>query len=258
MKAIASLFSVLIAAQLLPCALQPVHAQATDARTLQREDESDARRMRIDYDRAYYYSGRNFPGYSFEEVTETTRTLADGNQIKDKQSVLRYRDQKGRMRVDFKSYGGQERIFIADPAAKVAYLIRPDRKDILRIKGEPPARRTLLESPLPTRAEAWSKQVTTSLGLKEVAGIQAAGTVTETFYPAGTRGNEKDMVETNETWRTGSIPGYVYARSVSPSGGEKIMHLENLKMGDVADTLFNVPSGYPIRDIQFDTALPAE
>jgi hypothetical protein len=258
MKATASLFSLLLAAQLLPWAIQPVHAQAADSGALQRDDEFDARRMRNDYERTFMYAGRQNKGYVYEEVTETTKTLADGNQLKNKQSVTRYRDQKGRTRVDFKSPRGNERIFIGDPVTKVAYLIRPDRKDILRIKGEPPARRAISSLPVPTLAVAWSKQVTTSLGVKDVAGVQAAGTVTETYYPAGARGNEKEMVETSETWHSGDLAGVVYNRMVSPSTGEIVTHLENVKLGDVPDALFGVPSDYPIRDIRFDSAASIE
>jgi hypothetical protein len=253
MKAFASLLTVLLASQVLPSAIQPVHAQTTNPRTVKLEDESDGAKMRIDYNSASTYASYGIRAYSVEEVTETNKALVDGNQIKSKQSSIRYRAQDGRVHISYKSYYGNERIFIADPKAKIAYLIRPDRKDILRISGEPPVHRLSPNLPMiQTRAPDWSKQVTTPLGVKDVAGVKAAGTLTETFFPAGVRGNEKEMVETKEIWSANELPGYVYSRTFSPRDGEKIVRLENLKFGDVPESIFIVPSDYPIRDLVLD------
>jgi hypothetical protein len=258
MKISTGLFALLLASQVLPWASQPVHAQTPDARTARLEDESDGRKLQLDYMSAWGYAYAAIPAYSVEELTEKNQTLADGNQIKSRQSSMRYRDQDGRVRIAYKSYKGNERIFIADPRAKVAYLIRPDRKDILRVKGEPsPYRSTGDRARFPTRAPEWNKQVTTPLGLKDVGGVTATGTLTETFYPAGAKGNDKDMVETKEIWSSNQFPGYVYTRSVSPRDGEQIVRLENLKFGAVPASLFAIPADYPIRDLVLD-APPAQ
>jgi hypothetical protein len=249
MKVSTGLFTLLLASQVLPCAMRPVHAQAANARTAQIEDESDGRRMQLDYEWVNRYASGKL-AYSFEEVTEKNQSYADGNQVTSKVSSMRYRDQKGRVRIVYKSFRGNERIFIADPNARLAYLVRPERKDILRIKGEPPMYRASPDfSSRPTQAPDWSRQVTTSLGLKDFAGVKAAGTLTEIFYPAGARGNEKEMVETNETWRANELSGTVYSRRFTPREGETIVRIENLKFGDVPESMFAVPSAYPIRDL---------
>ncbi|TFW35659.1 hypothetical protein [Massilia horti] len=256
MKVSAGLFRLLLASQVLPWAIGPVHAQTDNSQKF--EDESDGRKMQMEYGQAFRYASLKL-AYSMEQVTEKNQNLADGNQIKKRESSMRYRDQNGRVRMSYKTLYGNERIFIADPWAKVAYLIRPDRKDVLRIKGEPLAYRIpadYLASPI--RAPEWNKRVTTSLGLKEIAGVKAVGALTETFFPAGSRGNDKELVETSETWASNELPiGSIYSRNVSMRGEELTTHIENLKFGDVQDSLFTVPSDYPVRTIVLNGA-PAE
>ena len=72
--------------------------------------------------------------YSAQAVTETTRTLADGNRIKRETSASVYRDSEGRTRRDQElgsvgpfSVAGDPRktIFINDPVAGVHYVLDP-------------------------------------------------------------------------------------------------------------------------------------
>lgn len=241
--------SLLFALHLLPWAMQPAHAQgAAIALSAQREDEFDGRQMQNDYRQVYTY-GYKIPAYSAEEVTETSRTLADGNQIRNSQTSLRYRDQAGRVRIAYKSLSGAERIFIADPDARVAWLLRPNRHDILRVTGVPSSPRLGGDYLAQSRAPDWNREVKTSLGVKDVAGVKAAGTLVETYYAAGARGNEKEMVETVESWRSGELALNVYWRRLSPSDGERVVRLENLKFADVPESLFAIPADQPVRDI---------
>jgi hypothetical protein len=41
----------------------------------------------------------------------------------------------------------------------------------------------------------------------------------------------------------------VYSRRFTPREGETIVRIENLKFGDVPESMFAVPSDYPIRDL---------
>lgn len=258
MKASTGLFVMLLASQVLPWASQPAQAQTAHPMTPQREDQSDALKLQGDYRSAYMHAFQKLPAFSAEEVTERNKAFADGNHIKSRESKMRYRDQDGRVRIEYKSYNGNERIFIGDPTAKVAYLIRPDRKDILRVKGDASMPRFYMDTThMPTQAPTWSKVVTTPLGLKDFAGVKAAGTLTETFYPAGAHGNQKEMVETKEIWESRQFPGYLYTRSVTPQDGETIQRFDNLKFADQPASLFTIPSDYPIRDLVLDAPPPA-
>jgi hypothetical protein len=72
--------------------------------------------------------------YSAQAVTETTRTLSDGNRIKHKTTASVYRDSEGRTRRDQElgavgpwamSGEPQQTIFINDPVAGVNYVLEP-------------------------------------------------------------------------------------------------------------------------------------
>jgi hypothetical protein len=260
MKTSIKLFALLFAAQVLPWASQSALAQPITA--AQREDRADGLKLQGDYRLASFpllsLFSRKQPAHSAEVVTETIKTLADGNQIKNKQTYARYRDENGRMKMAYKTADGKERIFIADPAAKLAYLIRPNRKDVLRLSGDASPLRAPTDRPLVSKAPDWSKVVRTSLGVKEFDGIKAAGLLNETIYPAGARGNEKEMVETMETWHSSELSDTVYMRSYSPRDGERITRVENIRLGEVPDTAFALPADYAIRDIAFQAGQEAQ
>jgi hypothetical protein len=260
MKVSITLFSLLIALHAVPAAIGPVSAKPASAKAMQREDEFDGQKLQLDYRRVYAAGyGMGMAPYAAEAVTETTRTLADGNQIRSRDAGIRARDKDGRVRITYKSASGKERIFIADLKASTGWLVRPDRKDVLRITGVPPAARLIRPYPAPARAPDWSKEVRMPLGVKDFAGIKAVGYQVETHYPAGARGNEKEMMETREYWFAQELSEMVYSRNFSPTGGERIVRLENLKPGDAPEELFAIPQEYPVRDIVFTAAAePAE
>ena len=49
-------------------------------------------------------------------------------------------------------------------------------------------------------------------------------------------------------------PATQYSRTFSPREGERIVPVENLRFGEVRQSLFTVPADQPIRDIVLDTA----
>ena len=72
--------------------------------------------------------------YAAEAITETTRTLSDGNRIKRKSTASIYRDSEGRTRRDQElgavgpwamSGDPQQTVFINDPVAGVNYVLDP-------------------------------------------------------------------------------------------------------------------------------------
>lgn len=87
---------------------------------------------------------KNSP-YSAEAVTETVQTLADGNKITRKNTVVQYRDGEGRMRREFElqaigrlgdvEAGANKSISIDDPVAKVHYSLDLNRKTAFKMAG---------------------------------------------------------------------------------------------------------------------------
>lgn len=72
--------------------------------------------------------------YSAQAITETTRTLSDGNHIKSKTTASVYRDNEGRTRRDQElgavgpwamSGDPQQTVFINDPVTGVNYILNP-------------------------------------------------------------------------------------------------------------------------------------
>jgi hypothetical protein len=252
MKASILLFALLLAAQALPGGAGVAHAQAQASARAQREDDADGRLLRTYYHSVYLRASR-MPAYSAEEVTETSKALADGNQIATRETSMRYRDAAGRVRWTHKRPDGTERIFIVDSAAQTAWLVRPDRKDVLRIQGTPSLPR-YDDFPAHSSAPAWSRQVTTSLGVKDIAGVKAAGLRLETVYPAGAEGNEKELVEVTETWRSGELGEVVYTHTVSPRFGERTVRIDNVRFGDVPASMFAIPADYAVKDVVVDAA----
>ncbi|HEV7373702.1 MAG TPA: hypothetical protein VGN95_03225 [Pyrinomonadaceae bacterium] len=72
--------------------------------------------------------------YSAQAITETTRTLNDGNHIKSKTTASVYRDNEGRTRRDQElgavgpwamSGDPQQTVFINDPVAGINYILNP-------------------------------------------------------------------------------------------------------------------------------------
>lgn len=249
------LIVALLGSQVLPGALPAAHAQGV--MSPEREDQLDGMQLRANYQRYYRQAtlyGYKLAAYSADEVSETNNPLADGNRISNKRSSTRWRDQKGRVRIAYQTEGGKDRIFIADPGAKIAWLLRPDRKDVLCMEGAPAERRIGADFLYAPPAPEWNRQVTTQLGVKDVGGVKAAGALTETFYPAGARGNEKEMIDSTESWQSRELAETVYLRSVV-AGREQVTRLDNLKLGDVPDSLFAIPADYAVRKAVVDKSV---
>lgn len=213
----------------------------------ERLDEADTRSLRLNL----YYGLTNVAikkSFSAELVTDTKR-LSRGNATRSRQSAMYYFDESGRRRHSYKTSGGEDRVMIIDPQQLVGYLIRPDHEDVLRMAGmprKPISARTAPGTPAPPK---FAKQVTTPLGTREFDGLAASGTLTESFYPAGTAGNDKDVVATHEAWSLPQLGITVYYRMDSPILGETVVQYKNIKVGEPPASVFEIPPDYKVRDV---------
>jgi hypothetical protein len=258
MKMSAMLFSLLVACQALPVAMHAAAAQTVD--TIKADVDNASRtfiadqfgpdRLRNEYDvavaRPKLLAGKPL-AYTYDLVAETAMNLAGGNTMKSQVKTSYAYDKDGRSR-SVSSLSGLERIIIADPIAHAVYLVCPERKEVLRMTGAALVSQS-------GNAPAWStagpdKSATnTDLGQKEIAGVKASGTRSETIIPAGAQGNEKPLVHTSEAWFSADLATLVYFHMTMPEFGDTVMHVENLKFGDVPASTFALPDGYAIRDI---------
>lgn len=257
MKVFSMLFSLAIACQALPITMHAAAAQAGDGTnaigaemTRAAMEQFGPVRLRNEYNYAVsrLKSHDGTPrAYTYDVVTDTTMGLAGGNAIKSEVKESRAFDKTGRSRTAW-TQAGVERIAIVDPATQTAYLVCPERKEILRMKSPAPAVPPATQTPDPA-----SSVTSTNLGEKEIGGIKAFGSKSEITIPAGAQGNDKPLVHTTETWFSTDLATPVYMHLSMPEFGDIVTHVENLKFGDVPASTFALPEGYAIRDVAPDT-----
>lgn len=237
------------------------------------------------------FDGRVVKGapYSAQAVTESTRSLGDGNRIKHKNSASVYRDSEGRTRRD-QELGAvgpwamtgdpQQTVFINDPVAGVNYVLDPRTRTARKM---PPLRISFSPGAAPTAGEKFrierdlvlsstvqaaphppvvgapmgryrvssdaENRKTESLGKQVIEGVEAEGTRTTTTIPAGEIGNEQPINIVWEKWYSPELQTVVMSRHNDPLVGETIYRLTNISRGEPARTLFEVPGDYTIKEM---------
>lgn len=109
-----------------------------------------------------------------------------------------------------------------------------------------------VEVPQPTDA---SSAKTESLGEKTIEGLPVTGTRNTKTIPAGTIGNDKDLVITRETWYSPDLKLVIQSLQTDPRFGETTYSLTNIQRNEPDPALFQVPAGYKIEKLP--VALPS-
>src|ERR1700758_62832 len=95
--------------------------------------------------------------------------------------------------------------------------------------------------------EAPSADVKTeSLGDKDIDGIPVTGTKTTNTIPAGTIGNDRDLVVTRETWYSPDLKLVLQSTQTDPRFGETTYSLTDVQRSEPDPALFQVPAGYTV------------
>ena len=90
---------------------------------------------------------------------------------------------------------------------------------------------------------------TESLGTKTIEGIPVVGTKTTSTIPAGTIGNDKDLVITRETWYSPDLKLVIQSTQTDPRFGETTYTLTNIQRSEPDRTLFQIPAGYKVEKV---------
>ena len=90
---------------------------------------------------------------------------------------------------------------------------------------------------------------TESLGTKTIQGLSVTGTKTTSTIPAGTIGNDKDLVITRETWYSPDLKLVIESTQSDPRFGETTYTLTNIQRSEPDPTLFQVPAGYKVEKV---------
>lgn len=199
--------------------------------------------------------------YTAEAVTETVQVLADGNRITRKTTAQVARDGEGRTRRHDKLGGigpwaanqAHELIFINDPVAKLSWVLEV---------GEKTARTMALAFPFVDAKpggvqvrHAAAPEKTESLGKRNVEGVVAEGTRITTTIPAGEMGNDRPIEAVSERWFSPELQTVVMTRHNDPRFGETTYRLTNIVRAEPPRSLFEVPPGYQVKEVQGDVKI---
>jgi len=223
---------------------------------------------------------KNAP-YSAEAVTETTQTLADGNQIYREMTAVLYRDSEGRTRREQTLTGyipwassppGQafQVIVINDPVAGVSYTLNPATRtaiahEMSNFKSLPV--QDVIQGTQGIYLFSSTGDMTSSgtmsaqyqrvglgetevLGTRSIEGVAAEGTRSTIIIPAGSIGNEQPIEVVSERWYSSELQTLVMSRYSDPRFGETVYQLKNISLAEPSSDLFAVP-------LDYDTTAPS-
>jgi hypothetical protein len=204
--------------------------------------------------------------FSAVAISETSRTLADGNHISRKTQTKLFRDSQGRFRkeVTLPAIGplatsGQPKSFVLihDPVAQESFMLHPDAKTAEKMGkpfgGRKGPMRGGMKGALKGKAESWEAKATASgnfkkedLGTQTIAGVSAQGTRYTRTIPAGQIGNEKPITIVSEHWYSNDLQMTVMSKRSDPQFGETTYTLTNIQRSEPAASLFAVPSDFTV------------
>jgi len=200
--------------------------------------------------------------FSASFSTESTETLADGNQIKHTSTGTIARDSQGRTRRDMTlpafgpmAVAGQAAphvTFVNDPVAGTRYILEADTKTA-RQMPPPPDRAEFTRKGHAggpgagaDAAAADKETVTTSLGTQTIGGVSAEGTRYTRTIPAGQIGNVKPIVVVTERWYSSELQMVVMTKRSDPRSGETTFQMTSIARTEPAASLFQVPADYTV------------
>ena len=98
---------------------------------------------------------------------------------------------------------------------------------------------------------ARNNEVKEQLGKQLIEGVEAEGTRTTVTIPAGDIGNERPIEIVSERWYSPELQLVVMSRHSDPRTGETTYKLTNINRADPAKSLFEVPAGFTVKEMQF-------
>jgi len=207
-------------------------------------------------------AGKTVTGAPFSATvsTQITRTLADGNKIDQTITGTIARDSEGRTRRDMTLPGAAlapmastspHAVFINDPVAGRSYILHPDSKvaDSVPFRVWKRLGRRVLNG-LGANNDRQSETTTTDLGTQTINGVTAQGTRVTRTIPAGQIGNEKPIVIVTDRWYSPDLQMYVLTKRTDPLMGDTVFQLTNIQRQEPDAVLFQVPSGYSVKQRQ--------
>jgi hypothetical protein len=215
--------------------------------------------------------------YSADVAVESVQTLPDGNEIVRRTNGRIYRDSEGRVRREEQGNDSAgSAISITDHVAGYAYTLDASSRIAFRspLGSTTPAKEfakssgeKLSKLKDPDEDVEYSKlgksqskfeegvfgakdvdTRTESLGPTTMGGVRVEGHRTTTIIPAGQLGNRQPITIVSEEWYSPELQVLVMTRHRDPRMGESSYTLKNIVRAEPPRTLFEVPTGYVVKD----------
>lgn len=196
--------------------------------------------------------------FSAETVTEFVQEFVDGNRMEQRLVGSIARDGMGRIRRELPigAAGGPRLVTIILPDERLQYRVDHANKIAWRLRMPPP-RPARPENP--GRRPLPDGMTTEQLAAASWEGLKIEGTRTTFVIPANSIGNERAIDVTNERWYSPDLQIVVQTTRSDPRTGKASYKLLRLVRGEPGARLFEIPSGYTIRDERpFGPPPPAE
>jgi hypothetical protein len=202
--------------------------------------------------------GKTVTGAPFSATfsTQSTQTLADGNQIQRNTTGTFARDSQGRVRREMTlpaigrlAASGDtppHAVFISDPVAGVNYILHADEKTADQLPMRARNGRRNLEAMPEIKRRFQNEETTADLGTQNVNGVTAQGTRITRTIPAGQIGNARPIVIVIERWYSSELQTYVMTKKTDPVMGDTVTELTRIQREEPDASLFRVPSDYTV------------
>ena len=185
--------------------------------------------------------------FSAETVTEFVQEFVDGNRMEQRMVGSIARDGIGRVRRELPIgvAGGPRLVTIILPDERIQYRLDSANKIAWRLRMPPPR---------PDRSENPGKRplpdgmTTEPLTASSWEGLKIEGTRTTFVIPPNSIGNQRAIDVINERWYSPDLHMVVQTYRSDPRMGKVTYKLVNLIRGEPGAHLFEIPSGYTIRD----------
>ena len=178
--------------------------------------------------------------FSAKVVTESTQTLADSNRIVRKSRALVARDSDGRTRREQKLVGTEASIiFIQDPVSGFSYVLDTRDRSVRKASIQ------MLETIEPPVNSLHDVE---SLGAQFVEGFLVEGTRLRQTIPADKAGSVRSVEVISETWYCPQLQTIAMNKTIDPRVGEINYIFTDIQLGDPAQSLFQIPKDYIVRE----------
>lgn len=102
-----------------------------------------------------------------------------------------------------------------------------------------------------TRSHTNANEVKQDLGKQVIEGVVAEGTRTTVTIPAGEIGNDRPIEIVSERWYSPELQLVVMTKHSDPRSGETTYKLTNINRAEPAKSLFEVPPGFNVKEMNF-------